>query len=94
MSIFLTLTNVVSPGCNNVQLISALNSENAGTLTAANNFYRLNSGIIGTVLGETNDELNATMNKIAAIGTSSIAGNAECLSTCGLSNVKPGSSSG
>ncbi|KAF2237372.1 hypothetical protein EV356DRAFT_496147 [Viridothelium virens] len=80
-----SLHTMVNTGCGNVQLVSSLNAENAGTLNAANNFYRLNDQIIGTVLGATGSQLNATMNNIPAIGTGSNAGSAECLSKCGLS---------
>ena len=80
-------------GCGNVQLVSALNAENAGTLNAANNFYRLNDEITGTVLGQSDSQLNSTANQIPVIGTGSNSGSAECLSRCGLSKVKPGSSS-
>ncbi|KAL9096496.1 MAG: hypothetical protein Q9165_001493 [Trypethelium subeluteriae] len=85
--------NPIILGCGNVQLVSALNAENAGTLNTANNFYRLNDQIIGTVLGATGSQLNATMNDIPAIGTGSNAGSVECLSRCGLNDVKPGSAS-
>ncbi|KAI9678504.1 MAG: hypothetical protein M1822_007447 [Bathelium mastoideum] len=84
---------MVNTGCGNAQLVSALNAENAGTLNAANNFYRLNDEIIGTVLGQSNTQLNDTLNQIPVIGTGSNAGSAECLKRCGLTNVKPGSSS-
>ena len=83
--------NMADLGCGNIQLVSALNDENAGTLNAANNFYRLTPDIIGTVLGQDADRLNATASQVPVIGTGSNAGSAACLSKCGMANVKPGS---
>ena len=67
-------------------MVIARNSENSGTLTVANNFYRMSPDVIGTVMGDSDAQLNEAANRIPAIGTSANAGSQACLSKCGIPN--------
>lgn len=74
-------TNNEFPGCENAQLVSALNTDDTGTTNIANSLFSLPSDIVGTILGP-NVNLNGTAGVIPAVGTGSSAGSAACLAKC------------
>ncbi|KAK4942476.1 hypothetical protein LTR10_017772 [Elasticomyces elasticus] len=73
-----TMMNI---GCENAQLISALNSDDTGTTNLANAFFSLPQNITGTVIG---GGINvATVDgQLPAIGTGSNAGPEACIAAC------------
>lgn len=73
-----TMMNV---GCENAQLISALNSDDAGTLNVANSFFSLPQNISGTILGG-GVNISDINGKVPDPGTGANYGPHECLVTC------------
>jgi len=73
-----TMMNI---GCENAQLISALNSDDTGTTNLANAFFSLPQNITGTVIG---GGLNvATIDgRLPDIGTGSNYGPEACIAAC------------
>ncbi|KAF2720970.1 RmlC-like cupin [Polychaeton citri CBS 116435] len=71
-------------GCENAQLVSALNSEDAGTQNIANVFTNgFPSALVNAAFGQ-NLAGADTASKIVPVGTGSNWGDAECLARCGL----------
>ena len=68
-------------GCENAQLISALNSDDSGTTNLANAFFSLPQNISGTVIG---GGINvATVDgRVPAIGTGANWGPEACIAAC------------
>jgi hypothetical protein len=75
------------PGCTNAQLVSALNSDDAGTLNAVNSLLELPRDQLYSVLGLDNMALNFTSG-VQPVGSGSQWGNQECLDKCGLTREK------
>ena len=73
-----TMMNV---GCENAQLISALNSDDSGTHNLANALFSLPSNITTPVLGP-GANLQAIAANIPPVGTGSNTGPAQCLASC------------
>jgi oxalate decarboxylase/phosphoglucose isomerase-like protein (cupin superfamily) len=73
-----TMMNV---GCENAQLVSALNSDDTGTTNLANAFFSLPANITQTVLGPSVN-LQSTGAHIPAIGTGSNFGPEQCIAAC------------
>jgi hypothetical protein len=73
-----TMMNI---GCENAQLISALNSDDSGTTNLANAFFSLPANITNTIIG---GGLNAQaiLGRVPAVGTGSTFGPAECIAAC------------
>lgn len=73
--------SMMNIGCENAQLISALNSDDAGTTNLANAFFSLPTNITDTIIG---GGLNAQdiYSRVPAIGTGSNFGPAECIAAC------------
>jgi hypothetical protein len=69
-------------GCDNAQLVSALNTEDTGTLNVANSLFSMPPALLNAALGYANVDLNATAAAIPAVGTGSIRGSKECLARC------------
>jgi len=76
-----SMHTMMNTGCENAQLVSALSSDDTGTLNVANAFFSLPSDIIGTVMG-TQVNINATEQTIPTVGTGSNAGSEACLARC------------
>ncbi|KIW88988.1 uncharacterized protein Z519_10472 [Cladophialophora bantiana CBS 173.52] len=73
-----TMMNI---GCENAQLISALNSDDTGTTNLANAFFSFPQNISGTVIG---GGLNAQAiyGRVPSFGTGSSAGPHDCIAAC------------
>jgi hypothetical protein len=68
-------------GCNNATLVSALNSDDSGTLNALN-FAHFPQDLVAAAFGNPADGLN--FGSIPPVGTGSIMGSATCRAACGL----------
>lgn len=73
-----TMMNV---GCENAQLVSALNSDDTGTTNLANAFFQLPSNFTQTILGP-NVNIASTGAHIPAVGTGSTFGPEQCIAAC------------
>ncbi|OAP58912.1 hypothetical protein AYL99_06209 [Fonsecaea erecta] len=73
-----TMMNI---GCENAQLVSALNSDDSGTTNLANAFFSFPQNISGTVIG---GGLSAPDidTRVPPVGTGSIAGPQACIAAC------------
>jgi len=72
-------------GCENSQLISALNSDDSGTTNLANNLFALSPEYLNAVFGYSGLDVNGTKASIPPVGTGAQWGSKECLAKCGLS---------
>ncbi|KAL9618781.1 MAG: hypothetical protein Q9160_006575 [Pyrenula sp. 1 TL-2023] len=79
-----TMQNV---GCENAQLVSALNFDDAGTHNIANALFGLPSEIVGPVVGMGVNE-TAVQASVPKVGTGSNPGSAECLKRCRKRGVR------
>ncbi|OQV11163.1 hypothetical protein CLAIMM_15043 [Cladophialophora immunda] len=72
---------MMNMGCDNAQLVSALNSDDSGTTNLANTFFSFPQNITGTVIG---GGLNAQdiLGRVPAVGTGSNAGPQACIAAC------------
>jgi oxalate decarboxylase/phosphoglucose isomerase-like protein (cupin superfamily) len=73
-----TMMNV---GCENAQLISALNSDDAGTTNLANAFFSLPTNFTSTILGPSVN-IQTAQTHIPAVGTGSNYGPEQCIAAC------------
>jgi len=73
-----TMMNI---GCENAQLVSALNADDTGTTNLANAFFSLPANITGTIIGG-GLSVQDIDGRIPAIGTGSNFGPAECIAAC------------
>lgn len=67
-------------GCTKATLVSALNSEDAGTQNILNGFAQLPPDIIAAAFG--NPAAGINLPPIPEVGTGSIIGSAACLAAC------------
>jgi oxalate decarboxylase/phosphoglucose isomerase-like protein (cupin superfamily) len=72
---------MMNVGCENAQLISALNSDDTGTMNLANAFFSLPSNFTQTILGP-DANLQALGGDVPAVGTGSVAGPEACIAAC------------
>lgn len=73
-----TMMNI---GCDNAQLVSALNSDDTGTTNLANAFFSLPQNISGTVIGG-GLSVSSIDGRVPAVGTGSNWGPEECIAAC------------
>jgi hypothetical protein len=79
------ITDNTIPGCEPAQLVSALNSEDAGTLNHLNGLYEFPADMIAAAFGNNPDvEVSKIGKKIPDVGTGSVMGSAECMRRCGI----------
>ncbi|KAF2436178.1 RmlC-like cupin [Tothia fuscella] len=77
-------------GCENAQLVSALNSEDHGTTNALNSLLLLGNTRLATLLGASNGTVESFFHEgkagagIQGVGTASQYGNPACIARCGL----------
>ncbi|KAK4926932.1 hypothetical protein LTR66_000885 [Elasticomyces elasticus] len=71
-------------GCENAQLVSALNSEDAGTMNFGNGIFAdgFPADLVNAALGYQDLANNHTAAGIPAVGTGSVYGTKECLARC------------
>lgn len=83
MTIFPTgsVHTMMNIGCENAQLVSALNSDDSGTTNLANAFFSLPQNISGTVLGG-DVNVASVYPQIPPFGTGSNAGPQACIAAC------------
>ncbi|KAK5003420.1 hypothetical protein LTR16_006868, partial [Cryomyces antarcticus] len=60
--------------CENAQLVSALNSEDAGTHNIGNALFGLPSELVNAAMGYNNIDTNSTSGAIPSVGTGSTYG--------------------
>ena len=72
---------MMNMGCENAQLISALNSDDTGTTNLANAFFSLPGNFTGPVIGNTVN-YQAIDGTIPAFGTGSNYGPEQCIAAC------------
>ncbi|TKA54559.1 hypothetical protein B0A49_12773, partial [Cryomyces minteri] len=65
---------MVNTGCENAQLVSALNSEDAGTHNIGNGLFGLPSELVNAAMGYDNIDTNNTSGAIPSVGTGSTYG--------------------
>lgn len=80
------LTNVFPLGCDNAQLVSALNNEDQGTTNIGNNLFLLPADLVNAAFGYSNVDNNATQAAMPGVGTGSTWGTKECLARCAAYN--------
>lgn len=83
MTIFPTgsVHTMMNIGCDNAQLVSALNSDDAGTHNLANAFFSLPANITQTILGSSVN-VQSVGAQIPAVGTGSNWGPDACRAAC------------
>ncbi|KPI44539.1 Spherulin-1A [Cyphellophora attinorum] len=83
MTIFPTASvhTMMNVGCENAQLISALNSDDTGTMNLANAFFSLPANFTQTILGP-DANLQALGGNVPAVGTGAAAGPEACIAAC------------
>jgi hypothetical protein len=75
-------------GCESAQLVSALDSEDTGTLNFLNGLYNLPEEMIYAGFGNNGDvDVGSIGKEIPGVGTGSVLGSIECLKRCGLTGV-------
>jgi hypothetical protein len=79
-------------GCGNATLVSALNSEDAGTHNILNGLFGLPRDLVWAAFGGNPAVMNisAIAAMIPAVGTGSIIGSAECLAACAANGTYTG----
>ncbi|KAF4301351.1 hypothetical protein GTA08_BOTSDO10702 [Botryosphaeria dothidea] len=76
-------------GCENVQLVSALNSEDTGTVNIANALFNwLPPTLVAPAVGYGPADLNGTARTVPLVGTGSIFGRKDCLARCAKAGYK------
>ncbi|KAJ6262680.1 hypothetical protein Dda_3492 [Drechslerella dactyloides] len=73
------LHTMFNDGCSEATLISALSSEDPGTLTFANSVFALPIDLVSNAFGA---DLSSVRDKIPALANNAIAGTRECLARC------------
>ncbi|KAF1833195.1 RmlC-like cupin [Decorospora gaudefroyi] len=71
-------------GCEEALLISALNSDDSGTLNILPALWSVSQPVIKAAFGDDNLNIEALGNDIPDVGTGAIIGSAECKSRCGI----------
>lgn len=73
--------SMMNIGCENAQLVSALNSDDTGTTNLANTFFSMPANITGPIIGE---EVNAQsiFDRVPGVGTGSTWGPEACRAAC------------
>jgi hypothetical protein len=69
--------SMMNVGCENAQLISALNSEDTGTTNLATALFALPANVTGPVVGN-----SVNIQAIPAVGTGSNFGPEQCIAAC------------
>ncbi|KAH9211731.1 spherulin-1A [Leptodontidium sp. 2 PMI_412] len=75
-----SLHTMQNTGCTNATLISALNSEDQGTLNLLNSLYMFPDDLVKASYG--GEDSGPAASGIPPVGTGSIVGSAECLAAC------------
>ncbi|TEA15651.1 Spherulin-1A [Colletotrichum sidae] len=85
-----SLHTMANTGCGNATLISALNSEDAGTHNVANGLFDLPASVVAASFGDSSLSAKfAQLRKgIPAVGTGASAGSAEYLKPCAAKQSK------
>ncbi|KAF2656042.1 RmlC-like cupin [Lophiostoma macrostomum CBS 122681] len=73
-------------GCEDAQLVSALNSDDTGTLNALNGLYQLPPDILKAAFGYVDMDIQSMGKSVPDVGTGSVKGSDECFKRCGLSH--------
>ncbi|KXH57657.1 spherulin-1A [Colletotrichum nymphaeae SA-01] len=81
-----SLHTMQNPGCGNATLISALDSDDTGTLNILNSLFKLPNDMVqaafGGVSGSNSTEGNGS--RVPIVGTGAALGSEECLARCGM----------
>jgi hypothetical protein len=72
--------------CEPALLVSALNTEDTGTLNILPSLYTVPSDIIAAAFGADGMDTQSVGGNIPAPGTGAIIGSAECKKRCGIKN--------
>jgi hypothetical protein len=83
MTIFPTgsVHTMMNVGCENAQLVSALNSDDTGTMNLANAFFSLPANFTQTILGP-DANVQAMGDHVPPVGTGSVYGPEQCIAAC------------
>ena len=73
--------SMMNIGCENAQLISALNSDDTGTTNLANAFFSLPSNITGPIVGA-GVNTQSIFNQVPGVGTGAAFGPEQCIAAC------------
>ncbi|KAF3935390.1 Spherulin-1B [Dactylellina cionopaga] len=74
-----SLHTMFNDGCTEATLISALSSEDPGTLTFANSLFELPTDLVSNAFG---GDVSSLKNKVPALASNAIAGTKDCLARC------------
>ncbi|KAL2063184.1 hypothetical protein VTL71DRAFT_6256 [Oculimacula yallundae] len=77
-----SLHTMQNTGCTNATLVSALNSEDQGTLNMLNNLFLLPEDLVKASYGGGVGNIASMASGIPGVGTGSILGSEECLAAC------------
>lgn len=75
-----------SIGCDNAFLVSALNSEDAGTLNILNSLWTFPEDMIKAGFGNADMDVQGAGRGIPEVGTGSVLGSAECMARCNITH--------
>jgi len=77
----------MSPGCDNAQLVSALNNEDQGTQNVITSLFNIpDADLVNAAFGYQNTDNNASDAKVPPVGTGSNYGIQACLARCAKEN--------
>ncbi|KAF2703122.1 RmlC-like cupin [Pleomassaria siparia CBS 279.74] len=79
-----SLHSMQNNGCDNAQLVSALNSEDTGTINYINAMYQLPPDLLRAAFGDEFLDADGSASRIPKVGTGSVMGSYECRKRCGL----------
>ncbi|KAJ4347111.1 uncharacterized protein N0V89_011049 [Didymosphaeria variabile] len=90
MTIFPTgsIHSMQNNGCDDAYLISALNSEDTGTMNIVNGLWSIRDDMIRAAFGNPTLDVKTTGKDIPEVGTGSTYGSDECMNRCGISKGK------
>ena len=71
-------------GCDNAFLVSALNSDDPGTLNILNGLWQMPQDIVRAAFGNSNVNVQDMGSRVPAVSYGAALGSAECLARCGL----------
>lgn len=81
-----SLHMMVNTGCDNAQLVSALNNEDQGTMNFGAGLISLDPSLVNAAFGYQDFFNNDTSSKMPSVGTGSVYGTKECLARCAAKN--------
>ncbi|EON63823.1 hypothetical protein W97_03051 [Coniosporium apollinis CBS 100218] len=79
-----SLHSMQNLGCDNAQLVSTMNAEDAGTQNHLHSLFQIPMENLEAIFGYPDIDLNDTFARMAPVGTGAIWGPRDCLARCSL----------